>query len=113
MADNFMDTARVPWVHTGTFGRAQSTHVPPLTLEQLDDAFHGYRYTIDANNPDAARVTSGSQAPVVTRWMTTGFALPFTTRSTIRHRTGAHPVAAHHTHRRRDILFYVCRLAQR
>ena len=88
MADNFMDIAHVPWVHTGTFGRAQNTHVPPLTLEQLDDTFYGYRYTIDANNPDAATVTSGSQTPVVTRWMTTGFALPFTTRSTIRYATG-------------------------
>jgi phenylpropionate dioxygenase-like ring-hydroxylating dioxygenase large terminal subunit len=67
MADNFMDIAHVPWVHTGTFGRAQNTHVPPLTLEQLDDTFYGYRYTIDADNPDAATVTSGSQAPVVTR----------------------------------------------
>jgi hypothetical protein len=88
MADNFMDIAHLPWVHAGTIGRAQNTCVPPLTLEQLDDTFYGYRYTIDANNPDAARVTSGSQAPVVTRWMTTGFALPFTTRSMIRFATG-------------------------
>jgi len=88
MADNFMDIAYVPWVHTGTFGRAQSTEVPPLTLEQLDDTFYGYRYTIDANNPDAATVTSGSQTPVVTRWMTTGFALPFTICSTICYATG-------------------------
>jgi phenylpropionate dioxygenase-like ring-hydroxylating dioxygenase large terminal subunit len=88
MADNFMDIAHVPWVHAGTFGRAQSTEVPPLTLEQLDDTFYGYRYTIDANNPDAATVTSGSQAPVVTRWMTTGFALPFTICSTICYATG-------------------------
>jgi phenylpropionate dioxygenase-like ring-hydroxylating dioxygenase large terminal subunit len=88
MADNFMDIAHLPWVHTGTIGRAQNTCVPPLTLEQLDDTFYGYRYTIEANNPDAARVTSGSQASVVTRWMTTGFALPFTIRSTIRFATG-------------------------
>jgi hypothetical protein len=58
------------------------------TLEHLDDTFYGYRYTLDANNPAAATVTSGSQAPVVTRWMTTGFALPFTMRSTIRYATG-------------------------
>jgi phenylpropionate dioxygenase-like ring-hydroxylating dioxygenase large terminal subunit len=88
MADNFMDITHVPWVHAGTFGRAQRTEVPPLTLEQLDDTFYGYRYTIDANNPDAATVTSGSQAPVVTRWMTTGFALPFAICSTIRYATG-------------------------
>jgi vanillate O-demethylase monooxygenase subunit len=88
MADNFMDIAHLPWVHAGTIGRAQSTCVPPLILEQLDDTFYGYRYTIDVNNPDAAKVTSRTQAPVVTRWMTTGFALPFTTRSTIRFATG-------------------------
>jgi phenylpropionate dioxygenase-like ring-hydroxylating dioxygenase large terminal subunit len=88
MADNFMDIAHLPYVHTGTIGRAQTTCVPQLTLEPLDDTFYGYCYTIEANNPDAARVTSGSQAPVVTRWMTTGFALPFTIRSTIRFATG-------------------------
>jgi phenylpropionate dioxygenase-like ring-hydroxylating dioxygenase large terminal subunit len=87
-ADNFMDIAHVPWVHAGTFGRAQHPQVPPLTLEPLDDTFAGYRYTIDADNPGVAMVTSGSQAPVVTRWMTTGYALPFTTRSTIRYATG-------------------------
>jgi phenylpropionate dioxygenase-like ring-hydroxylating dioxygenase large terminal subunit len=88
MADNFMDIAHVPWVHTGTFGRAESTCVPLLTLESLDDTFYGYRYTIEANNPDAASPTSGSQESIVTRWMTTGFALPFTIRSTIRYATG-------------------------
>jgi phenylpropionate dioxygenase-like ring-hydroxylating dioxygenase large terminal subunit len=88
MAHNFMDTAHVPWVHMGTFGRARSTEVPPLTLAQLDDTFYGSRYTIDANHPEAATVMSGSQAPVVTRWMTTGFVLPFTICSTIRYATG-------------------------
>ena len=72
----------------GLLDERRTRSVPPLTLEQLDDTFYGYRYTIDANNPDAAAVTSGSQAPVVTRWMTTGFTLPFTTRSTIRYATG-------------------------
>jgi phenylpropionate dioxygenase-like ring-hydroxylating dioxygenase large terminal subunit len=88
MTDNFLDIAHVSWVHTGTFGQAQAPEVPPITLEPLDNAFYGYRYTLDATNPAAATVTSGSQAPVVTRWMTTGFALPFTTRSTIRYATG-------------------------
>jgi phenylpropionate dioxygenase-like ring-hydroxylating dioxygenase large terminal subunit len=88
LADNFMDIAHVPWVHAGTFGRAQDTQVPPLTLEPLDDAFYGYRYSIEANNPEAAAMTSGSQEPVVRRQMTTGFALPFSVRSTIRYDTG-------------------------
>jgi vanillate O-demethylase monooxygenase subunit len=88
MADNFMDIAHVPWVHTGTIGRAENTLVPPLTLEPLDDTFYGYRYTIEVNTPDAAATTGGSRAPAVTRWMTTGFALPFTVCSTIRYATG-------------------------
>jgi phenylpropionate dioxygenase-like ring-hydroxylating dioxygenase large terminal subunit len=88
MTDNFMDISHVPWVHTGTFGRAQNTYVPPITLAQLDDDFYGYRYEIEANNRNAATVTSGSHAPVIARWMTTGFSLPFTTRSTIRYATG-------------------------
>src|SRR4029453_16956495 len=73
MADNFMDITHVPWVHTGTFGRAQNTYVPPITLAQLDDDFYGYRYEIEANNPDAATVTSGSHTPVIARSITKGF----------------------------------------
>jgi phenylpropionate dioxygenase-like ring-hydroxylating dioxygenase large terminal subunit len=88
MADNFLDIAHVPGVHTGTGGRAPATALPPLPLEPLDASLYGYRYPIDATNPDTATVTSGNQAPVVTRWMTTGFPLPFTIRSTIRYATG-------------------------
>lgn len=88
MTDNFMDISHLPWVHVGTLGRAQDPRVPQIALEQLDDSFYGYRYEVQVNNPDVAILTSGSRAPVVTRWMTTGFALPFTTRSTIRYATG-------------------------
>ena len=88
MADNFMDIAHVPWVHTGTIGRAENTLVHPLTLEPLDDIFYGYRYTIEVNNSDATPTMSRSRAPVVRRWMTTGFALPFTVRSMIPYDTG-------------------------
>jgi phenylpropionate dioxygenase-like ring-hydroxylating dioxygenase large terminal subunit len=88
MADNFMDIAHVPWVHTGTIGRAENTLVPPLTLEPLHDTFYGYRYIIEVNTPDAATAAGGSRASAVTRSMTTGFTLPFTVRSTIRYATG-------------------------
>ncbi|MDW3179077.1 MAG: aromatic ring-hydroxylating dioxygenase subunit alpha [Acidimicrobiia bacterium] len=88
LVDNFMDFSHFPWVHTGTFGGAQDPYVPKLELEQLDDAFFGYTYEVDASNPDEAAVTSGSDADVVHRVMSTGFALPFTVRSTIRYDDG-------------------------
>ena len=55
MTDNFMDITHFPWVHIGTFGRAQDTLVPKIELEPLDDSFYGYRYEVEVNNPDEAR----------------------------------------------------------
>jgi phenylpropionate dioxygenase-like ring-hydroxylating dioxygenase large terminal subunit len=88
MTDNFMDISHFPFVHTGTFGRAQNTFVPKIDLAWLDDSFYGYRYEVEVNNPDSARATSGLAAATLTRTMTTGFNLPFTTRSTICYETG-------------------------
>jgi phenylpropionate dioxygenase-like ring-hydroxylating dioxygenase large terminal subunit len=88
MTDNFMDIAHFPWVHIGTFGRAQNTVVPTIELRPLDDSFHGYRYEVEVDNPDEARATSGQSTATLTRTMTTGFNLPFLTRSTIRYETG-------------------------
>ena len=92
MVDNFLDISHFPWVHTGTFGRAQDTLVPKLELEDLDDCFHGYRYEVDVNNPASGAVTSRSAAAVLHRQMTTGFHLPFTVRSTIRYESGLNHV---------------------
>ncbi len=88
MTDNFMDISHFPFVHTGTFGREQDTRVPKIELGPLDDDFFGYAYEVEVNNPDAARSTSGLSAASLTRRMTTGFNLPFTTRSTIHYETG-------------------------
>jgi len=88
MTDNFMDISHFPWVHIGTFGRAQNTFVPKIELQHLDDSFYGYRYEVEVNNPDEARVTSGLAVATLTRTMTTGFNLPFMSRSTIRYETG-------------------------
>lgn len=88
MADNFLDIAHFPWVHTGTFGRGQDTQVAKLELEEQDNGWFGYAYEVTAANPEAARVTSSSDADTVHRWMTTGFHLPFTVRSTIRYASG-------------------------
>lgn len=87
MVDNFLDVSHFPYVHTGTFGGAQEEKVPKIDLEQLDD-FYGYAYEVDAFNPDEAQATSGSTDAVVHRHMSTGFALPFSVRSTIRYEDG-------------------------
>jgi len=88
MTDNFMDISHFPWVHTGTFGAGQDTRVPHLELEAFDDDWYGYAYEVDANNPSEAEATTTTDDPVVHRWMTTGFSLPFVVRSTIRYEDG-------------------------
>jgi len=79
MADNFMDIAHFPWVHAGTFGDDQPTFVPDIEMEQLDDDFYGYGYEVVTDD----RPESGFTGERITRKMTTGFNLPFITRSTI------------------------------
>ena len=88
MVDNFLDISHFPYVHTGTFGRAQDTQVPKIELARLDADFFGYAYEVDAGNPEAAAATTGSDAEVVHRVMSTGFHLPFVVRSTIRYEDG-------------------------
>ncbi|HWL45852.1 MAG TPA: aromatic ring-hydroxylating dioxygenase subunit alpha [Ilumatobacter sp.] len=90
MADNFMDISHFPWVHTGTFGNAQQIEVPHIDLGPLDDGFHGYAYEVAAGNVSAeGNVASGTaDSDVVHRYMSTGFHLPLTVRSTIRYDNG-------------------------
>ena len=87
MTDNFLDIAHFPWVHAGTFGIQDKHDVPKIELEQLDDDFYGYAYEVEVANAAGAK-SSGIDAPVITRRMTTGFNLPFTVRSTIHYETG-------------------------
>jgi phenylpropionate dioxygenase-like ring-hydroxylating dioxygenase large terminal subunit len=88
MVDNFLDVAHFPWVHAGTLGSSSSREVAPVVLEDLGD-FHGYAYEVEVANasPEGTRA-SGSTAATLTRRMTSGFALPFTCRSTIRYESG-------------------------
>ncbi|HEY8060672.1 MAG TPA: aromatic ring-hydroxylating dioxygenase subunit alpha [Acidimicrobiales bacterium] len=88
MTDNFLDISHFPFVHTGTFGRAQDTHVPKIDLGPLEDGYFGYRYEVEVNNDALGASASGLAAKVLTRRMTTGFHLPFTVRSTIHYETG-------------------------
>ncbi len=87
MTDNFLDISHFPYVHAGTFGIEANTQVPEIDLTELDDDFFGYEYSVDVGN-EAGVASSGIDAAVVTRRMTTGFNLPFTVRSTIHYETG-------------------------
>jgi phenylpropionate dioxygenase-like ring-hydroxylating dioxygenase large terminal subunit len=88
MTDNFLDITHFPFVHVGTFGRAQDTVVPKFEVVELDHGWTGYRYDVQANNDAAASAASGQSDAVVDRSMSSGFHLPFDVRSTIRYRTG-------------------------
>ncbi len=88
MTDNFLDIAHFPWVHLGTFGSGQRMEVPKITLKTLDAGFYGYEYSVVAENPPSASLTSGQDTADVSRKMSTGFHLPFAVRSTIDWDTG-------------------------
>ena len=88
MVDNFLDISHFPYVHVGTFGRAQDTVVPRIEMGELDASFVGYAYEVDVNNTELGATATGMAAKVLTRRMTTGFNLPFTVRSTIHYETG-------------------------
>jgi phenylpropionate dioxygenase-like ring-hydroxylating dioxygenase large terminal subunit len=88
MVDNFLDISHFPWVHAGTLGGATDELVPTFELTDLGD-FHGYAYEVEvANTSEDSRRSAGAAAATLTRQMTSGFALPFTCRSTIRYETG-------------------------
>jgi phenylpropionate dioxygenase-like ring-hydroxylating dioxygenase large terminal subunit len=88
MTDNFLDITHFPFVHVGTFGRGQDTHVPKVELKALDNGWFGYEYTVMANNSDIGTLASGQSTGVVERAMSSGFDLPFTVRSEIHYGTG-------------------------
>ena len=88
MTDNFLDITHFPYVHVGTFGRAQDTQVPRFEMEPLEDGWFGYRYEVRANNSDLGTLASGQIERRRRARMSSGFHLPFDVRSTIRYGTG-------------------------
>ena len=62
--------------------------MPKIKLEMLENEFYGYRYSVVAENPPSASLTSGQDTADVNRKMTTGFQLPCVVRSTISWDTG-------------------------
>ena len=88
MTDNFLDIAHFPFVHADTIGGAQYSAAPRVEVRALDEFFVGYEYDVEVSNPVAGRLASGSSSPSLRRHMSTGFNLPFLTRSTIRYESG-------------------------
>ncbi len=88
MIDNMLDVAHFPYTHAGTFGREQEQIVPKFTLEQLDDTFYGYAYSVTVNNEGEAKSMSGGGDDIIQLDMSTGFALPFSVRSTMSYENG-------------------------
>ncbi|CAN5437504.1 molybdenum cofactor-independent xanthine hydroxylase subunit HpxD [soil metagenome] len=88
MTDNFLDISHFPFVHVGTFGRAQDTEVPKIQLAELDSGWYGYSYEVRANNTALGTLASGQSVDVVERAMSSGFHLPFDVRSTIAYGSG-------------------------
>jgi phenylpropionate dioxygenase-like ring-hydroxylating dioxygenase large terminal subunit len=65
MIDNMLDVAHFPYTHAGTFGREQEQIVPKFTLEQLDDTFYGYAYSVTVNNEGEAKSMSGGGDDII------------------------------------------------
>ena len=114
MTDNFLDIAHFPWVHTGTFGIQDQLTVPTIELEQLDDDFYGYRYDVEVANTAGAQ-SSGLDAPVISRRMTTGFqpAVHRAQHDPLRDRARPPDPAVLDADRRRHVVLHVRHLAQR
>ena len=90
--DNILDVAHFPFTHLGTFGREQERVVPNFSLTQLDDTFYGYEYSVVVNNEGDAKAMSGGGDDVIGLEMSTGFALPFSARSTMTYENGIEQV---------------------
>lgn len=83
MADNMLDIAHFPFTHVGTFGHDAETVVPRFSLTELDDTFYGYEYRVTVDNDGDAKAMSGDERDTVSLEMSTGFAMPFSIRSTM------------------------------
>jgi phenylpropionate dioxygenase-like ring-hydroxylating dioxygenase large terminal subunit len=90
--DNILDVAHFPFTHLGTFGLGQERVVPHFSLGPLDDTFYGYEYSVVVNNEGDAKTMSGGGEAIISLEMSTGFALPFSARSTMTYESGVEQV---------------------
>lgn len=88
MIDNMLDLAHFAYTHVGTFGSEANKQVERFTLTQLDETFTGYEYEVLVTNEGDAKAMSGTGEDHVRIAMSTGFALPFSVRSTMHYENG-------------------------
>jgi vanillate O-demethylase monooxygenase subunit len=76
LADNFLDVAHFPFVHTGTFGADEAAEVPPLSVARDDWSFSmSYEHRF-AHREDPG-VAAGLRPLVQTRRLTYSVTAPF------------------------------------
>jgi phenylpropionate dioxygenase-like ring-hydroxylating dioxygenase large terminal subunit len=83
MVDNFLDYAHFAFVHRDSIGKDLDPRVGPMSIEEIDDGFVGYRFT--------HTLQAGPEGdPGRTEWMTTstGFHLPFLIRGSMTRENG-------------------------
>lgn len=76
MADNFLDVAHFPFVHTGTFGAGQETDVPPYDVQAEPGGFRSVQEQWFAN-PEDPGVAAGIRPLRQRRRATYVYRLPF------------------------------------
>jgi len=76
MADNFLDVAHFPFVHTSTFGAGQATDVPPYDVEVEPGGFRSVQEQWFAN-PEDPGVAAGIRPLRQRRRATYVYRLPF------------------------------------
>ncbi len=76
VADNFLDVAHFPFVHTGTFGADSDKEIPAYDVES---EIHGFRSIQEQafNNPEDPAVVAGTRSVHQTRRATYVFRAPF------------------------------------
>lgn len=88
MIDNMLDLAHFAYTHVGTFGSEANKQVEHFALKELDETFTGYEYEVLVTNEGDAKAMSGAREDLVRIAMSTGFALPFSVRSTMHYENG-------------------------
>jgi phenylpropionate dioxygenase-like ring-hydroxylating dioxygenase large terminal subunit len=76
LADNFLDIAHFPFVHSGTFGTEEAAEVAPFSVARDD-----WSFTVEYEHPFVHRedpgVAAGRRPLVQTRRLTYQFSVPF------------------------------------
>jgi vanillate O-demethylase monooxygenase subunit len=76
LADNFLDMAHFPFVHTGTFGDAQALTVPAYEVEREGFGFTAH-YEHDFANREDPGVAMGERPLIQRRLLTYRYHAPF------------------------------------